>query len=76
MFEDYQQLLVDATSAADKTESVRILAKILAGEDGRDFVSRLDLKDGEMCIEILDHVSRESAPASPKLRKPSGSLGA
>ena len=67
MFEDYQQLLADATNATDKAESVRILAKILAGQDGKDFVTRLDPKDGETCIEILDHVSRGSAPVSPGL---------
>ena len=59
MSEDYQQLLVKATTATDRAESVAILAKILADRGGRDFISRLDPKDVESCIEILDHVSRD-----------------
>lgn len=55
MSEAYQKLLAEATSATDETESIRILAKILVDEGGKDFVSSLDPKDGETCIKILDH---------------------
>ena len=58
MSENYEQLLVRATTATEKAESVKILTKILADKGGRDFISRLDRKNGESCIEILDHVSR------------------
>lgn len=57
MSEDYQQLLVEATTATDRAESIRTLVKILADDGGKDFISRLDRKDGELCIEILDQVS-------------------
>lgn len=57
MSEDYQLLLVKATTATNRTESIGILAKILANDSGKNFVSHLDRKDGESCIEILDHVS-------------------
>ena len=57
MSEYYPQLLVEATTATDSAQSVRVLTEILASEGGRDFISRLDRKDGEPCIEILDRVS-------------------
>ena len=57
MAENYRQLLAQAISASDKAESVKILAKILAGEGGKGFISRLNRKDGEQCMEILDQAS-------------------
>ena len=57
MSEDYQLLLVKATTATDRTESIGILTKILGEDSGKNFVSHLDRKDGEPCIEILDHAS-------------------
>lgn len=55
--DDMQKLLAEAISKPDKAESVVAFARILATEDGRDFISRLDRKDAELCIEILDYVS-------------------
>ena len=61
MSEDYRQLLAQATGASDQTESVEILAKILAGEGGKKFILwQLNRKEVEWCMEILDQVSRWS----------------
>lgn len=57
MSEDYRRLLVEATTTTNRVESIRILIKLLADNGGKDFISRLDHKDGKACIEILDHVS-------------------
>jgi len=55
---DYVQLWKGATTAVDKARAVRALAEILAGPKGRVFASHLDSKDAELCVEILDQVSR------------------
>ena len=62
MSEGHQQLLAEATTATDRAKSIRVLAKILADDGGKDFISCLDRKDGESCIEILDHVSQHPCP--------------
>ena len=76
MSEDYRQLLAQATSASEKAESVEILAKILAGEGGKDFISQLNREDGEWCIEILDQASDWSGLGTLGLSWLSGSIGA
>ncbi|KAF9647778.1 kinase-like protein [Thelephora ganbajun] len=52
---DYGRLWKDVPDATDEAKAVRILAEILSDKDGRDFISRLEPKDAELCIEILDH---------------------
>ena len=59
MAKDYQRLWKDVTSTSDEGKAVRNLADILLDKDGRTFVSNLARKDAELCIEILDHVSRD-----------------
>ena len=59
MAKDYQRLWKEVASAIDETKSVRILAEILADKEGRAFISRLERRDAELCIEILDHVCRD-----------------
>ena len=56
---DYQQLWKDITSTSDKGKAVRTLAEILLDKEGRSLISNLERKDAELCIEILDHVSRD-----------------
>lgn len=56
---DHQQLWKDVASKADEAEAVRSLAEILADKEGRSFISLLERKDAELCVGILDHVSRE-----------------
>ena len=46
------------THAIDEVQAVQTLAEILADKEGGVFISRLDNKDAELCIEILDCVSR------------------
>ena len=59
MAKNYQRLWNEVTHAIDEAKSVRILAEILVDKEGRTFISRLDRKDAELCIEILDYVSRD-----------------
>ena len=59
MAKDYQRLWKEVTSAIDEAKSVRTLAEILVNKEGRAFISRLERKDAELCIEILDHVGRD-----------------
>jgi len=65
--QNYLRLWMDVTRAIDETKAVRTLAEISVDKEGRHFVSRLDRKDVELCVEVLDHVSREP-------RFPSGGL--
>ena len=58
MAKDYRRLWKDVTSTTDEAKAVRTLAMILADKEGRVFISRLERGDAELCIEILDHVSR------------------
>lgn len=57
MAKDFRRLWKDVTNTIDEAKAVRILAEILADKEGRAFISRLERKDAELCIEILDHVS-------------------
>jgi len=57
MTKDHQRLWKGVANATDKAQAVQILADILADHEGRAFISRLDSKDAEPCIEILDDVS-------------------
>ena len=56
---DYQRLWKDVTSKNDEGEAVRILTNILQDAEGTTFISDLALDDAELCIEMLDHVSRD-----------------
>ena len=61
--------------AVDKAQPVQTLAKILADPRGRVFVSRLNDKDVELCIEILDQArSRSTLALSPPQTISSGDL--
>ena len=62
MAKDYQRLWKDAAGTTDEAKAVRALAAILADEEGRAFVSRLEHKDAELCVEILDHVGDDLHP--------------
>jgi len=57
MTTDYQRLWDVTAGATDKARAVQSLAKILADEKGRAFISRLDERDAGLCIEILGDVS-------------------
>ena len=59
MVKDHQQLWEDITTSrtAYEAKAVPTLIEILADKEGRDFISRLERKDAESCIEILGHVS-------------------
>jgi len=59
MSKDYQQLWNSVTNKTDQGEAIRILADILTEKEGRIFASHLELNQGEVCIEILDHVSHK-----------------
>jgi len=59
MPKDYQQLWRGVANATDQDAAVRILTEMLNDTEGRSFASRLERNQGEVCIEILDHVSRE-----------------
>ena len=59
MAKNYQGLWENVTSAGDEAKAVRTLAEILTDKEGRVFISRLERESAELCIEILDHVSRD-----------------
>lgn len=78
MAKNYRRLWKDITNTIDEAKAVRILAEILVDKEGRAFVSHLDRKDAELCIEILGLVScnlRLLPPfaVSDDLRRPSQS---
>lgn len=54
---DFAELWTRVTRTPDKAEAVRTLAEILAQRKGRTFISRLEHKEAELCIEVLDYVS-------------------
>ena len=74
MAKDYQRKWQDITDTIDEAKAVRILAEVLVDKEGRAFISRLDRKDAELCIEILDLVSCDlrSLPLSPSQRISAG----
>ena len=59
MAKDHKRLWARVSSATGESKAVRTLTEILADRDGRIFISRLERKDAELCIDILDHVSRD-----------------
>jgi len=59
MSKDYGKLWKDVTGTIDEGKAVRTLAEILVDKDGRAFISRLGREDAMLCMEILDHVSRD-----------------
>ena len=59
MAKDYRQLWENAACADNEAQAIQILFDLLVNEEGRTFVSRLDSKDTEVCVEILDNVSRD-----------------
>lgn len=59
MAKDYRQLWKDVTSTGDEGKAVRTLGEILLDKEGRIFISNLERKDAKICIEVLDHVSRD-----------------
>jgi len=70
MAKDYQQLWKDAVSAMDKAQAIQTLSGILVDKEGRVFISCLDGKEAELCVEILDNVSRDPQSShSPPLRQ-------
>ena len=56
---DYRRLWDEAASTNDEGRAVRNLADILVDKPGRDFISRLERDNAGLCIDILDHVSRD-----------------
>jgi len=62
MAKNYQQLWKDVTSASDEGKAVRTLAKIVLDKEGRAFILRLERNCAELCMEILDRVSRDPYP--------------
>jgi hypothetical protein len=62
MAKDYQRLWTDITRTIDEGKAVRTLVEILVDEEGRTFILQLGRRDAELCIEILDHVSRDPYP--------------
>jgi len=59
MAQDYQHLWKGVTNTTNEAQAVWTLAKILADKEGRAFISRLHKKAVELCVEILDNVSRD-----------------
>ena len=59
MVNGYQQLWKGIASGTNEAEAVSVLAKVLADEEGRGFISLLERKEAELCIGILDRVSRK-----------------
>jgi len=54
-----QRLWDVVTNTPDRTEAVRILAKILVDKKGRAFALDLEPEAAKLCIETLDYVSRD-----------------
>jgi len=57
MARDYQRLWKDAISTRDNAKAIQALSDGLVEKEGRVFFSRLDGKEAELCVEILDDVS-------------------
>ena len=70
MAKDFQRLWKDVTGAEDEAAAVRALAEILVQKDGRAFVSRLENKYTDFCIDLLDRVSHDlhtQPPLTPRI---------
>ena len=65
MAKDFQGLWKDVTGAEDEAAAIRALAEILVEKDGRAFVSRLEHKYTDFCIDVLDRVSYYSRIQPP-----------
>jgi hypothetical protein len=72
MCKDHQQILAKGTNSIDRAESIGIWPEASVDEDGRDSTSHLDHKEGESCIEFLNHVSLGSHLVLPNLSRLSG----
>lgn len=59
MGQDYQDLWRRVANATDVAQAVQTLAEILVHKEGRAFISCLDRHDAELCVEVLDNVSRD-----------------
>ena len=66
MAKDYSQLWKIVASISDEGKAVRTLAEILLDKEGRAFISNLE-RDAELCIEILDRVSRDPCLLLPAI---------
>lgn len=74
MVKDYRQLWDGALNATAEAESVSTVLEILADKEGRTFISSLDSKYAELCIEYLDQVSSNlQLPFPPPQATSSGS---
>jgi len=62
MAKNYQQLWKDVASASDEGKAVRTLVKIVLDKEGRVFILGLERNYAELCMEILDRVSRDPYP--------------
>ena len=62
MAKDYRQLWEVATGADNEARAVQTLSNILVDEEGRAFISALDNEGSELCVKILDNVSRDTYP--------------
>jgi len=58
MAKDHGRLWKEVAGTTDEGKAIRTLAEILADKEGGTFVSNLGHKDAELCIEILNRVSR------------------
>lgn len=59
MAKDPQRLWEDVANKANEAGAVWAMVEILADKEGRGFVSQLGRKEAEICIGVLDYVSRE-----------------
>jgi hypothetical protein len=62
MANDFQRLWKNVINSADEDMAIRALAGILVDKEGRAFVSSLDRKSAEHCIDVLDRVSPDLCP--------------
>ena len=66
MAKNYQQLWKDVASTSDEGKAVRTLAEIALDKEGRTFILELERGAAELCIEILDRVSRDPCLLLPR----------
>ena len=72
MAKNYWRLWRDVLSTPKGANAVPTLAGILADEEGKTFILRLERKDAELCIEVLDRVSPNHFPLPPPQTVSSG----
>ena len=56
MTTDFNGLWAEVRTAENEVGAVQALAQILSSKEGRAFTESLELTDGVLCIEIIDHV--------------------